>query len=111
MNSAYLVVAGVCLVCLVVRTGYELLKERKQVNTRNKAIFAAVFVAMCLMLSSWPGMALADPSRAALSGLGTARSIGPTASEPGSDTAPFRAFSPELILSVQPGIRIHSIRR
>jgi protein-S-isoprenylcysteine O-methyltransferase Ste14 len=61
-----LVVAGLCLVALAFRTGYELLKKRGRVDTNNKAIFAAVFVAMCTMLGSWPGMTLVAAPEAGL---------------------------------------------
>jgi hypothetical protein len=56
-----LVVAGLCLIALVVRTGYELLKKHGMVDTKNKAIFAAVFVAMCVMLGTMsPAIAVAQ---------------------------------------------------
>jgi protein-S-isoprenylcysteine O-methyltransferase Ste14 len=57
-----LVAAGLCLIGLGVRTGYELLKKRGLLDPRNKAIFAGVFAAMSLMLGSWPVMALLVPS-------------------------------------------------
>jgi protein-S-isoprenylcysteine O-methyltransferase Ste14 len=66
MSGTYLVVAGLCLIALAVRTGYELLKKRGRVDTKNKANVAAVFVAMCVMLGSWPGMTLVAPAHADL---------------------------------------------
>jgi hypothetical protein len=69
MDSTYLIVAGLCLIGLTVRTGYELLKKTGRVDTKNRAIFAVVFVAMCLMLASWPVMCPLDPRRIAFPGV------------------------------------------
>lgn len=70
MDSTYLLVAGLCLIGLAIRSGYELLKEAGKVDTKNRAIFAVVFVAMCLMLASWPAMCPLDPWRIPFPGLG-----------------------------------------
>jgi protein-S-isoprenylcysteine O-methyltransferase Ste14 len=69
MDSTYLLVAGLCLIGLAIRSGYELLKEAGKVDTKNTAIFAVVFVAMCLMLASWPAMCPRDPWRIAFPGV------------------------------------------
>ncbi len=61
MNSTYLLVAGLCLVGLATRTIYEVLKHAGRVDTKNPAVFAVVFVAMCVMLTSWPVMGPLDP--------------------------------------------------
>lgn len=66
MNRTYFVVAGLCAVGLVIRTTYELLKERGKVETKNRAIFAVVFVAMIAMLASWPLLCPLDPKRVAV---------------------------------------------
>lgn len=63
MHTIYLPIAGLCLICLGVRTSYELLKKNGRVDTENKAVFTVVFVAMCLMLGSWPAMGPNDPVR------------------------------------------------
>jgi protein-S-isoprenylcysteine O-methyltransferase Ste14 len=68
MDSTYLAVAGLCLICLTVRTSYELLKKNGRVDLENKALFAAVFAAMCLMLASWPAMGTIDPLRIVVPG-------------------------------------------
>jgi protein-S-isoprenylcysteine O-methyltransferase Ste14 len=68
MKDTYPVVAGLCLIGLAVRTGYELLKKNGRLDTRNKAVFAVVFVAMCCMLASWPAMCPIDPVRLAAPG-------------------------------------------
>jgi protein-S-isoprenylcysteine O-methyltransferase Ste14 len=69
MNTIYLLVAGLCLCCLAIRTGYELLKKAGRVDARNRAIFIVVFVAMCVMLMSWPAMCPRDPWRIAVPGI------------------------------------------
>jgi protein-S-isoprenylcysteine O-methyltransferase Ste14 len=66
MDSTYLVVAGLCVAGVMIRTGYERLKLAGNVETKNRAIFAVVFVAMCVMLASWPAMCPLDPRRVPL---------------------------------------------
>ncbi|MFA4986151.1 MAG: isoprenylcysteine carboxylmethyltransferase family protein [Candidatus Brocadiia bacterium] len=61
MHSTYYVVAGLCLLGLAIRTSYELLKKAGRIDSRNKAVFAVVFAAMCTMLGSWPLMVPLDP--------------------------------------------------
>jgi protein-S-isoprenylcysteine O-methyltransferase Ste14 len=68
MKTSYLVGLGMCVLGLVIRTGYELLKKAGKVNTENPLIFAVVFVAMGLMLGSWPIMCSSDPIRLHLPG-------------------------------------------
>ena len=63
MKAAFIVSLGLCVAGLVTRTAYEILKKDGKVDTRNKAIFAVVFVAMCLMLASWIVMCPLDPWR------------------------------------------------
>ena len=68
MHSTYFLVAGVCLLGLAIRTSYELLKKAGRVDPKSTAVFSVVFVAMCLMLASWPVMCPLDPWRIALPG-------------------------------------------
>ena len=68
MLTTYPIVAGLCLIGLMIRTGYELLKKAGRLSTKNKVIFALVFVAMCVMLASWPVMCPLDPWRIACPG-------------------------------------------
>jgi protein-S-isoprenylcysteine O-methyltransferase Ste14 len=68
MTVAYAVLAGVCLLGLAVRTGYELLKKAGKVDTTNTAVFTVVFVAMCVMLGSWLGLGRLDPWRVPVPG-------------------------------------------
>lgn len=66
MHTPYIVVAALCLISLVIRTSYELLKKSGRVNPDNKAAFASVSLAMFMMLSSWCFMCPNDPWRIAL---------------------------------------------
>ena len=66
MNSTFLLAAGLCLLGLAIRSSYEVLKKAGQVDTKNAALFAVVFVAMCVMLASWPAMCPLDPWRLAV---------------------------------------------
>ena len=69
MNGTYLLIASLCLLALATRTTYEVLKKAGRVDTQNTAIFAAVFVAMCVMLASWPFLCPLDPWHIALPGV------------------------------------------
>jgi len=69
MDGTYLLVAGLCLIGLAIRSSYELLKKAGKVDTKNTAVFAVVFVAMGLMLASWPVMCPLDPWRIAFPGV------------------------------------------
>ncbi len=66
MNTAYPVYLGMCLTGMAVRIIYELLKISGRVNQNNKAAVAIVFLAMCMMLSSWCFMCPLDPWRTGL---------------------------------------------
>ena len=68
MVTTYLIVVGLCLIGLMIRTSYELLKKAGRPGTKNNVIFALVFVAMCVMLASWPVMCPLDPWRIACPG-------------------------------------------
>lgn len=76
MHTTYLFFISICLIGLVVRTSYELLKKKGKLNQKSNTVFAIVFVAMCLLLSSWIFMCPLDPwhinlpSVVKLSGLG-----------------------------------------
>lgn len=65
MRYAYLLIAGFCLLGLAIRTIYETLKKAGRVDTKSTALFAVVFVAMSVMLASWPVMCPLDPWRIA----------------------------------------------
>ncbi len=61
MNVTFLILIGVCLGGLIIRTSYELCKKMGYIGTKNIFIFAVVFAAMCAMLISWPFISHADP--------------------------------------------------
>jgi protein-S-isoprenylcysteine O-methyltransferase Ste14 len=61
MLATYLVLVGVCLAALAIRTVYELFKKAGKVDPQNKLVFAIIFVAMILMLLSWPLLSPLDP--------------------------------------------------
>jgi protein-S-isoprenylcysteine O-methyltransferase Ste14 len=63
VSAPYLVFAGLYLAGLVVRDGYEYLKQRDRVDTQDVRVFAVVFTSMCVMLGSWFAMGVFDPTR------------------------------------------------
>jgi len=69
MDTTYLLVAGACLIGLAIRTSYEMLKKTGRLDAKSTVLFAVVFVAMCVMLASWPVMCPLDPRRVAVPGL------------------------------------------
>jgi protein-S-isoprenylcysteine O-methyltransferase Ste14 len=64
--SDYFVFLGLHLAGLMIRTGYELLKEAGRVNTKSKPLFTTIFMAMGAMWVSWFGMCPLDPLHLAL---------------------------------------------
>ena len=61
MESTYLILIVAFIVCLFVRTGYELLKEARKVNPENKLIFAFIFTTMCALWVCWFALCPLDP--------------------------------------------------
>jgi len=66
MNTDYLVLLGLYLGSLIIRTSYELLKKAGRVNPKSTIIFAVIFAVMCLMWVSWFTLCPLDPFRLAL---------------------------------------------
>jgi protein-S-isoprenylcysteine O-methyltransferase Ste14 len=66
MNGIYLLVVCLCLTGLLIRDVYELLKQAGKIDTKNKAIFVMLVIAMSVMLLSWPVMCPLDPWRIAV---------------------------------------------
>ena len=66
MRIACLIVAGLCLTGLVIRSAYEAAKAAGRVHAGSRATFAVVCAAMVVMLVSWPVMAHLDPWRVAV---------------------------------------------
>jgi protein-S-isoprenylcysteine O-methyltransferase Ste14 len=67
-RTTFFVVAGLCLVGLAIRTGYEMLRQAGRVDTMSKPVFGVVFAAMVTMLLSWPAMCRLDPWPVAVPG-------------------------------------------
>ncbi len=65
-HAGWVLVAGLCLGGLSVRTAYEMLKKAGRVDLENRITFGVVFAAMMAMLGSWPVLCAADPWRSAL---------------------------------------------
>ena len=59
----FYIIISVCILTLFIRDYYEFLKYRNKINTKNKVVFAIVFIAMGLMLTSWIIMGAYDPFR------------------------------------------------
>lgn len=68
MDHTYLIVVCLCLIGLLIRDVYELLKQAGRLDPKNKVIFAVVVVAMIALLASWPVMCPLDPWRSAVPG-------------------------------------------
>jgi protein-S-isoprenylcysteine O-methyltransferase Ste14 len=67
-RTTFFLVAGLCLVGLAIRTGYEMLRQAGRVDTMSKPVFGVVFMAMVTMLLSWPAMCRLDPWPVAVPG-------------------------------------------
>ena len=61
MESTYLILILTFVVCLFVRTAYELLKEAGKVNPESKIIFAFIFTTMCTLWACWFALCPLDP--------------------------------------------------
>ncbi len=59
----YAILFIVCMVCVSIRTWYEILKKDGRVDLRNKVLFVGIASAMGLMLVSWFAMCPLDPLR------------------------------------------------
>jgi len=61
MNPFYFVFLGLFLVCLVVRTGYELSKKSGRIDPNSKILFDFILAAMIALWVSWFSMCPIDP--------------------------------------------------
>jgi protein-S-isoprenylcysteine O-methyltransferase Ste14 len=66
MNSRFLIPTILFLLCLVLRSVYELLKEARKINPESKPIFAVIFSAMCVLWLSWFSLCAVDPRKLTL---------------------------------------------
>jgi protein-S-isoprenylcysteine O-methyltransferase Ste14 len=63
MDTAFLLLSICFLVCLAVRDGYELLKERRAIREGSRPAFIVVLIAMCGLWISWFILCRLDPHR------------------------------------------------
>jgi protein-S-isoprenylcysteine O-methyltransferase Ste14 len=61
MDNGFLIPAVLFILCLAVRSVYELLKEAHKINLESKPIFAAIFTSMCILWVSWFMLCPNDP--------------------------------------------------
>jgi protein-S-isoprenylcysteine O-methyltransferase Ste14 len=57
----YFLFSGLYLISLSVRTSYEILKKSGRLNPNSKLFFTIVFIAMCVLWTSWFAMGPVDP--------------------------------------------------
>ena len=63
MDNRFLIPAVLFILCLAIRSAYELLKEARKINPESKPIFAFVFASMCVLWVSWFSLCPMDPFR------------------------------------------------
>jgi protein-S-isoprenylcysteine O-methyltransferase Ste14 len=63
MDSRFFVFAGIFLFCLLLRSGYEWLKDSGKIDMENKPVFYVIFAAMCILWVSWFSLCPLDPLR------------------------------------------------
>lgn len=61
METAFLIWFGICFVCFVLRTAFNILKYRKSKWAENKNIFRGIFIVMFILWFSWFQMVFHDP--------------------------------------------------
>lgn len=61
MDTGFLSLTVLFLMCLAIRVTYEILKERNRINSESKPVFAVVFTAMCVLWLSWFSLCPSDP--------------------------------------------------
>jgi protein-S-isoprenylcysteine O-methyltransferase Ste14 len=63
MTTTFLVLAGLCLAGVSIRTVYEVLKRSGRVTPGSRLVFGVVLAAMCALLATWPFLGSSDPWR------------------------------------------------
>ena len=53
MNTEFLSLFLICLLCHIIRSLYEILKYQNKVSAANKLVFGMVFIDMCVLWSTW----------------------------------------------------------
>jgi protein-S-isoprenylcysteine O-methyltransferase Ste14 len=60
MRDSFLILTGLFLFSLSIRSVYELLKEARKINPESRLIFILIFSAMCILWVSWFGLCVED---------------------------------------------------
>ena len=60
---------GICFVCYIIRTVFNLLKYKKSLLTENKKIVNLIFIVMGILWFSWFQMCFSDPTKINIPGL------------------------------------------
>jgi methanethiol S-methyltransferase len=66
MDYNYLILVVLFVASLMIRSGYELLKDLNKINPENKLIFAFIFLTMSTLWACWFGLCIFDPYRVSL---------------------------------------------
>jgi len=66
MTTEFLLPAILFLLCLAIRSVYELFKEAGKVDLESKPLFVAIFASMCILWASWFSLCPLDPLPVAL---------------------------------------------
>jgi protein-S-isoprenylcysteine O-methyltransferase Ste14 len=61
MDNGFLIPAVIFLLCIAIRSVYELLKEARKINPESKPVFAFVLATMCALWLSWFTLCERDP--------------------------------------------------
>jgi protein-S-isoprenylcysteine O-methyltransferase Ste14 len=69
MNNNYVLLVILFVVCLAIRSGYELLKDAGKINPENNLIFACIFITMGTLWVSWFLLCFFDPYKVNLQDL------------------------------------------
>ena len=68
MEKGFLIPAVLFILCLAIRSAYELLKEARRIDPESKPIFVFIFTSMCILWISWFSLCPSDPSPVDLPG-------------------------------------------
>ena len=66
MTTEFLIAAALFVLCIALRSGYELLKEAHKIDPESKPVFALILTVMCVLWASWFSLPPQDPYRADL---------------------------------------------
>jgi len=61
MGKIYFIWFGICFVCYIIRTIFNVLKYKKSPLAENKRIVTSIFIAMGILWFSWFQMCFSDP--------------------------------------------------